>query len=289
MFECVPEPTFEGGIMISEWPGKKPGEFKDVRFQWYHQPLDIGIWPHVSYDSIETWKAAPATVIWTCKHKSYGNSSNGRLQFRAFYGAPCWTQKEVQLVCQTFNSLGIRVSMVTGPKLVSEGVLGDRTIPIRNLCDTHVREQNSGPVVYLKRDVVRKTLDDIRMEASVSPVCDIANTQSKVAFVMTTIIRAFDRTYDHHITAPHHGRCTHILYDQPDAVVNLDINQQLIVCIEGEMIITVKGAIKGQRAERYVLSSGSFLAIPDQMLPEAVSEAYITVAPCRILRSSMVL
>ena len=99
-YEFKPEAITEGGILMKQWPNKKQGEYKTLRFSFPHD----GQWPTISDNLIEEWKTGQEQIIF----KSENNNKDLILSLRlkAFYGAPCWTLQELRILEECFQKIG---------------------------------------------------------------------------------------------------------------------------------------------------------------------------------------
>src|SRR5688500_13439555 len=111
----VPEPIFEGGLLILEWPGSQPAHYKAVRFQEFFskrtgQPSP-GHWKWPWVESpltavVDSWHAQPPTTIGTA-------GTTRSFCFKAFDGAPVWTRAELKALKEAGEVLGLTVKLPT--------------------------------------------------------------------------------------------------------------------------------------------------------------------------------
>jgi len=127
-FLFKPELIYEGGIEMSIWPGHKEGEYKAIRFGVSENVENR--WPKdVSVNALQEWKDEPKKVFaLSPKAKNYdydGPVPIVTTTLRALYGAPCWTEEEVELIVISFKKAGFGVATPAKLELVKEGSLGN--------------------------------------------------------------------------------------------------------------------------------------------------------------------
>jgi hypothetical protein len=89
----LPEPITEGGIEMVDWRDKKPKEYKTIRLH------GIGKWPWVVHETVENdWKNSDDVI------SDYPVEIHTWL--KAFDGAPCWTNHELNIIREVFEDYG---------------------------------------------------------------------------------------------------------------------------------------------------------------------------------------
>ena len=138
-YEFLPEPITEGGIVMSQWPGRGGADdvrtttppFKTFRFQM-QTVGNLYKWPWITSprDTLERWRKLKGTpsdqVIWSRVSRS--GKVEGRLFYKSFYGAPCWTPCEVMHISDALKSVDFVVKAMSRKRMVrdleSHGLLG---------------------------------------------------------------------------------------------------------------------------------------------------------------------
>jgi hypothetical protein len=95
-WKFVTEPITEGGIEITNWPGKLPKHYKTLR-------LLRRDWPTITPNWREEWCSSSDVLLDVTPTK---DSWNGTF-LKAFHGAPAWSQKEIDMFIQVFESHGM--------------------------------------------------------------------------------------------------------------------------------------------------------------------------------------
>jgi hypothetical protein len=127
-FVFEPDQIYEGGIRMTLWPFSKPEEYKAIRFG---AGLNVeNRWPtDVRINALQEWKDDPKKVFAVspeAKRSDYdGQIPVVTTTLRALYGAPCWTEEEVELVSRSFNKAGFPVVVPEKLELVKEGASGN--------------------------------------------------------------------------------------------------------------------------------------------------------------------
>lgn len=116
----VPESAAEGGLLWAGRPGQDIARgYKSVRFH-----LQEGTWPWIGPDILDEWRTAEeGLVIWKPPHLK--TRVEGSLFYKAFAGAPCWTQEEILLLKEAFAKVDILCTgkLPTVKELCSKGSL----------------------------------------------------------------------------------------------------------------------------------------------------------------------
>lgn len=116
------EPITEGGIEMSNWPGKAEGQFayKTLRFSF----RDHGTWPVIGSDTEAKWRTSPPVIIWTpppvtvCKRRrQVVTKIDGACFLKAFYAAPAWTKAELTSFMNALESVGISHTKSSVPSI----------------------------------------------------------------------------------------------------------------------------------------------------------------------------
>jgi len=132
-YEFEPEPITEGGIQMTNWPGRVDHAFKTFRFAMW-QPY--GKWPWIQHQhgsALNQWRHADAVTIWTPEPRKTGATPTvaGALFLKAFFGAPCWSHDELRMVMHAMHQEGMSCMKSKLPgraKLVKVGDLGKRVV-----------------------------------------------------------------------------------------------------------------------------------------------------------------
>jgi len=92
----LPETVTEGGIEMVDWYNKKPNEYKTIRLH------GIGKWPWITQeemqDNFELWRNSDDAIS--------DRPVEIHTFLKAFYGAPCWTKYELNIVQEVFEEYG---------------------------------------------------------------------------------------------------------------------------------------------------------------------------------------
>lgn len=134
-YHFVPEMISDGGLLMTHWPGRKAGQYKSIRFGKL-------MWPRIANHTtvLEEWAKAPDEVVFNCnmpgmfrfKRRDFLEISIG---CKAFYGAPCWTLKELGKIERAFVHQGFRrvgpKPLAKDLKSVSNGHSGDYCLGCR--------------------------------------------------------------------------------------------------------------------------------------------------------------
>lgn len=105
-FQLVPEAIIEGGIEWKMWPGKKPKMYKTIRLGVQHPSR----WPWITGDDVvDEWRRGRDGML----------LRGGKYQtvLKAFYGAPAWTRKELEVVVGCFREIGATIQLMDKVKL----------------------------------------------------------------------------------------------------------------------------------------------------------------------------
>ena len=116
-----PEPITEGGLLMTAWPGRRSGGYKSCRF---FVDLPHGRWPFIREDTLQQWRDDPPKVIWRLIEGKKKIECD--LFLKAFYGAPCWTQEEVNKLVRCLTAVGCRCTKVKIPKKYLRQIGDDR-------------------------------------------------------------------------------------------------------------------------------------------------------------------
>lgn len=125
-YTFVPQAICEGGIKMLKWPNseKIPEAYKCFRFHktyQFHDSMLIttnGEWPFIKDEKTQSdlWRDSE-NIIWSCpwnRHPTF--NAHGvvlDLFLKAFYGAPCWTHKELDRVLSAFINAGFEIKRKT--------------------------------------------------------------------------------------------------------------------------------------------------------------------------------
>lgn len=118
-YEFAPEPISEGGIQMIHWPEQTDeprGTFKTFRFHMDSSQR----WPWIGPETLSEWRDGRDEIIWDVR----ATPLKGSLFFKAFYGAPCWTQESIALIVKSLTEVGFKCAkkgMPTKRALVSNG------------------------------------------------------------------------------------------------------------------------------------------------------------------------
>lgn len=111
-YTFVPEGISDGGILMTKWPGsdsaKNQKHYKSMRFQI----PGSGKWPWIREDTFQRWRTEPAEVIWSPQ----AGQLKGNLFLKALYGAPVWTQHEIDMVVKSFETAGFQLTKTKIPR-----------------------------------------------------------------------------------------------------------------------------------------------------------------------------
>ena len=134
-YDFEPESITEGGIIMTNWPGKIEGRYPDERQPPYKSLRfhleDYGSWPCVT---LHDWSEKEPEIIWSqhmkirdCEHRhkfrevcmcvgpafrlkrgqfKWG-SMKGTTFLKAFYGAPAWSRGEIHAFKRALVSVGM--------------------------------------------------------------------------------------------------------------------------------------------------------------------------------------
>jgi len=93
----IPEPITEGGIKIENFPNKKNGSYKSIRFHY----KEAGKWPWVDLLKLDVWKDNNEVIF----------TKLGKITtvLKAFHGAPCWSIDELQKLTTVFEQFNINL------------------------------------------------------------------------------------------------------------------------------------------------------------------------------------
>ena len=89
------EPITEGGIEVVQWPGKPKHAFKTLRF--IHDKIQ---WPWITSLSAAEWRESDKVVLEGCVFDTY---------LKAFFGAPCWSVRELEKWNRAWARVGVTV------------------------------------------------------------------------------------------------------------------------------------------------------------------------------------
>lgn len=107
------EPITEGGIIITEWPGKTEDMYKSMRFSHHCMNEDLrNDWPIVRLaDYREEWLQSDDIIFKQDPLDSQPRTLNGCIgtNLKAFFGAPAWTKDELRKVEKVFDKFNVRV------------------------------------------------------------------------------------------------------------------------------------------------------------------------------------
>lgn len=106
-YSFEPEPITEGGIKMTNWPGKTETQFKTFRIQIVQ---GTGNWPIIYPNQLDTWKHGDEVTIWS------GDKIKGHTCLKAFFGAPCWTTKELDHFLFAMAAVGWKYTKKSVPK-----------------------------------------------------------------------------------------------------------------------------------------------------------------------------
>lgn len=96
-----PETINDGGIYFVDYPGHKPEHYKSMSFGMRDYPL-------VTDDTFDEWKNEEDRVL--CR-----DVKNKVTRLKAFYGAPLWTRKELDIVRDCLRRVKIEVVVSSKP------------------------------------------------------------------------------------------------------------------------------------------------------------------------------
>jgi hypothetical protein len=104
-----PEPITEGGIEMTNWPGRisNSEHYKAFRFRIGGSSERHGKWPHIDEKSYQNWKQSnvETDVVFKNFTRKYERIS---LLYKAFYGAPVWTHEQEQKLAHAFKQCGFK-------------------------------------------------------------------------------------------------------------------------------------------------------------------------------------
>jgi hypothetical protein len=103
-----PEPIFEGGFKMVQFPGKKDKMIKTILYQERTQECKCINWPWSKSDTVVKRKDDLIPL---------GFYSDTIL--KAFYGAPIWTVEEIRLFSETLLKYGIKCTKLPSEKQLS--------------------------------------------------------------------------------------------------------------------------------------------------------------------------
>ena len=134
-YDFAPESITEGGIIMTNWPGKIEGRYPDERQPPYKSLRfrlhDYGDWPSVK--NFHEWSDNEPKIIWSqhmkirsCGHHSKDDicmcvgpafrlkrgqfkwgSMKGTTFLKAFHGAPAWSRGEIHAFKRALVSVGM--------------------------------------------------------------------------------------------------------------------------------------------------------------------------------------
>ena len=136
-YDFAPEPISEGGVIMTNWPGKIEGRYPDecrppyksLRFRLH----DYGDWPSIRPNTLQDWRDNEPKIIWSphikirgCEHwnksevcmcvgpafrlkrgKFKWSSMKGTTFLKAFYGAPAWNRGEIHAFKRALVAVGM--------------------------------------------------------------------------------------------------------------------------------------------------------------------------------------
>jgi hypothetical protein len=112
-YEFEPEDATEAGIVWVEYPGKTKRSYKSFRFHFY----TAGGWPVLNDERLDEWvHGERPEILWKFSDRRTDKEREepiGSSTLKAFYGAPAWTVKEVNLFRNAFRQHG--VDSLSGP------------------------------------------------------------------------------------------------------------------------------------------------------------------------------
>jgi hypothetical protein len=114
----IPDSITEGGFEMTQWPDKRAGAYKSMRFGWDRQFV-AGEWPAFSDDIRDAWRNADPVIIWSSVGKPKGKAMRGGCIFKALRGAPSWTKEEQRKVLMALSSVGVQVGGVKAKALLN--------------------------------------------------------------------------------------------------------------------------------------------------------------------------
>lgn len=101
------EPITEGGIIFRSWPGKDPEknkkQYKTIRFNCADRK-----WPMIEPDvTLRDWNLPGERDVVVYPSEVYGVGQMIHTFLKAYYGAPCWTLKELNALSAVLRDHGL--------------------------------------------------------------------------------------------------------------------------------------------------------------------------------------
>lgn len=107
------EPITEGGIVVTEWPGKTKDMYKSMRFSRHSMNKDLrNDWPIVRHTGYrEEWMKSDSVIFKQDPRDSQPRTLDECIgtNLKAFFGAPAWTKDELRKVEKVFDKFNVCV------------------------------------------------------------------------------------------------------------------------------------------------------------------------------------